>query len=229
MKRQRRLEEKNMAGTKGVCYLCGKELGKTAMKNHLLKNHTDNTGDQKSYLLKAEGRYNKDYWIFFDVPVSTNLETVDKFLRRIWLECCGHMSAFSEGSYNEIKKTTKLYNFEEGTQLVHEYDFGSTTETLITFVAKTTRPSQKTAVHLLARNNPPVFACCKCGKPADYIDAAALYEMEDPFYCNACLEEMEEEMEECYLLPVTNSPRMGVCGYEGTLDTFSFVKPEYLK
>ena len=218
-----------MAVTKGVCYLCGKELGKTAMKNHLLKNHTDNTGDQKSYLLKAEGRYNKDYWIFFDVPVSTNLETVDKFLRRIWLECCGHLSAFSDGSYNEIKKTTKLYNFEEGTQLVHEYDFGSTTETLVTFVSKATRPSQKSVVRLLARNIPPVFSCRECGKPADYIDVEAAYEGENPFYCNACLEELEEEIEECYLLPVTNSPRMGVCGYEGTLDTFSFVKPEYLK
>ena len=25
--------------TKGRCYLCGAELGKTAMKNHILKDH----------------------------------------------------------------------------------------------------------------------------------------------------------------------------------------------
>lgn len=28
-----------MAATKGNCYLCGAELGKTAMKNHILKEH----------------------------------------------------------------------------------------------------------------------------------------------------------------------------------------------
>ncbi len=218
-----------MAVTKGVCYLCGKELGKTAMKNHLLKNHDDNSGEQKSYLLKAEGRYNKEYWIYFDVPVSSNLETVDRFLRKIWLECCGHMSAFSYGNYDEIGKTTKLNGFPEGAQLLHEYDFGSTTETIVTFVAKTMRPSQKKAVRLLARNNPPVFPCCECGKPADYIDVEAAWEVENPFYCDACIKKREDEIDEDYLLPVTNSPRMGVCGYCGEQDHFSFVKPEMLK
>jgi len=28
------------------------------------------------------------------------------------------------------------------------------------------------------------------------------------------------------MLPVTNSPRMGVCGYCGELDTYEFVPPE---
>ena len=48
---------------------------------------------------------------------------------------------------------------------------------------------------------------------------------EDPFWCEECLEkyegEMDEEDEEYgieieYLLPITNSPRMDVCGYEGS-------------
>ena len=47
---------------------------------------------------------------------------------------------------------------------------------------------------------------------------------EDPFWCEECLEkyengELDEEIEveeSGYLLPVTNSPRMGVCGYEGS-------------
>ena len=213
-----------MAVTKGNCFLCGKELGKTAMKNHLLKNHADTTCEQKSYLLKAEGRYDKDYWIYFDVPVSSNLKTVDTFLRRIWLECCGHLSTFSYGNYEEIKKTTKLYTFEKGTQLIHEYDFGSTTETVITFIAKTTRPAQKKPVRLLARNIPPEFVCCVCGKPADYLDVEEMYETDNPFYCEDCANEDEHE----FLLPVTNSPRMGVCGYTGEMDDFSFVKPELL-
>ena len=43
--------------SQGNCYLCGKTLGKVAMKNHLLKAHSDAEGDQRCYLLKAEGVY----------------------------------------------------------------------------------------------------------------------------------------------------------------------------
>ena len=63
--------------SQGNCYLCGKMLGKVAMKNHLLKAHNDTEGDQRCYLLKAEGLYDKDYWLYFDIPVSSNLSAVD--------------------------------------------------------------------------------------------------------------------------------------------------------
>ena len=65
-----------MAVTKGNCYLCGKELGKTAMKNHLLRNHADTTGEQKSYLLKAEGKYERttgSILMFLSAQVSRRL------------------------------------------------------------------------------------------------------------------------------------------------------------
>ncbi len=41
--------------SKGRCYLCGKELGKTAMKNHILKAHGVEEGGQECQLLKIEG------------------------------------------------------------------------------------------------------------------------------------------------------------------------------
>lgn len=211
--------------SQGNCYLCGKMLGKVAMKNHLLKAHNDTEGDQRCYLLKAEGLYDKDYWLYFDIPVSSNLSAVDQFLRNIWLECCGHMSAFTGPGHQEIGKNKKLYNFSVGTQLVHEYDFGSTTESKITFVAETVRAKQKNAVRLLARNVPPEYSCSQCGRHADYICAECMWEVDNPFYCAVCVEEHEHEM----ILPVTNSPRMGVCGYEGEYDRFTFVKPELLE
>ncbi len=211
--------------SQGNCYLCGKMLGKVAMKNHLLKVHNDTEGDQRYYLLKAEGLYDKDYWLYFDIPVSSNLSAVDQFLRNIWLECCGHMSAFTGPGHQEIGKNKKLYNFSVGTQLVHEYDFGSTTESKITFVAETVRAKQKNAVRLLARNVPPEYSCSQCGRHADYICAECMWEVDNPVYCAACVEEHEHEM----ILPVTNSPRMGVCGYEGEYDRFTFVKPELLE
>jgi hypothetical protein len=42
---------------------------------------------------------------------------------------------------------------------------------------------------------------------------------DNPFFCDSCAEKHEhEEM----LLPVVNSPRMGVCAYDGELDVFAF-------
>lgn len=206
------------AHTKGNCYLCGAELGKVAMKNHILKMHSGEKSLQKCRLLKVEGAYEKDYWLYIDVPVSKTLSAVDTFLRRIWLECCGHMSAFSDSWHNELGKGRQLGGFAVGDRLLHEYDFGSTTETLITVVGDTYREPQRNAVRLLARNIPPKFRCLKCDKVASYICAECIYESDHPFFCEACADEHEHE----FLLPVTNSPRMGVCGYGGEQDKYAF-------
>lgn len=205
--------------TKGNCYICGQELGKTAMKNHILKLHSAAVPGQECVLLKIEGAYDKDYWLFVDIPLTSTLTTLDRFLRDIWLECCGHLSAFSGKGHQEIGKSRKFSTFEPGDQFLHEYDFGSTTETLITVIGRTTRIPQKTAVRLLARNVPFQFTCVKCGAPAMDICTECIYEMDNPFYCAACAEKHEhEEM----LLPITNSPRVGVCGYCGDADVYTF-------
>jgi hypothetical protein len=45
-------------------------------------------------LIKVEGAYQKEYWLFLDIALNATLEDLDAFLRQIWLECCGHMSGF---------------------------------------------------------------------------------------------------------------------------------------
>lgn len=207
------------ATPKGNCYLCGVELSKVAMKNHLLKVHNDENGEQECYVLKVEGAYNKDYWLYIDVPLDKTLTNVDTFLRKIWLECCGHLSAFRGAGYSEVGKSRKIGAFSIGDKLIHEYDFGSTTETVITFTAAIKRKKQKEAVRLLARNVPLQFQCANCGKPAAFICAECTYDSDNPFYCKPCGENHEhDEM----LLPAVNSPRMGECGYDGELDVYEF-------
>ncbi len=94
-----------------------------------------------------------------------------------------------------------------------EYDFGSTTELMITVTNYRTGVGRKEKLVILSRNNPIEFLCDECGKkPAVYICAECLYEgngwlCEDCAKTHKCGEEM--------LLPVCNSPRMGVCGYCG--------------
>ena len=205
---------------KGPCYLCGKETTRGYMGRHLLADHLGPDGDQACYLLKIEDEY-RNYWLFIDLPVSSTLLTLDTFLRAVWLECCGHMSAFMPlRSYdNDYGMNKKIGSFLPGTVIQYEYDFGSTTTLYITFVQETTRKKQKNAVRVLARNDPYTFTCERCGKPATQVDAA---EWPAVMLCEECAEEAEEEG---YILPIVNSPRMGVCGYCGEFDVYKY-KPK---
>ena len=207
----------NRKQQKGPCYLCGREMAKGYMGRHLLAEHLNADDDQACYLLKIEDE-SSNYWLFVDIPVTSTLSTLDSFLRAVWLECCGHMSAFMPvRSYgDDFSMSKKMGSFLQGAVIEYEYDFGSTTTLYITFVQKTTRKKQKAAVRVLARNNPYEFTCEHCGKPATQIDAA---EWPAVLYCDECSEEAEDEG---YLLPVVNSPRMGVCGYCGEYDIYEY-------
>lgn len=100
----------------------------------------------------------------------------------------------------------------EGLEFVHEYDFGSTTVLKLKVLAIHTGAKRKEKVILMARNLPPVFACVEYGKQATQLCGCCIYE-EEAFYCDEC--GAEHECGEDMMLPVVNSPRMGVCGYCG--------------
>lgn len=123
--------------------------------------------------------------------------------------------------------------FSPGMVIGYEYDFGSTTELVIKVQNYRTGIWISDEITILSRNNPPEIPCCRCGKKADRVYPERYYE-EDAFWCDECIkavriEEAEEELEEgeeldeyddiFYAdesLPVCNSPRMGVCGYDGS-------------
>jgi ArsR family metal-binding transcriptional regulator len=82
----------------------------------------------------------------------------------------------------------------------------------------------KNKTELVARNYLPPSNCIKCGKQATYICTFCTDEEGRPvLVCDECAQKEhneENEEEEHYLLPLANSPRSGVCGYEppGPLD-----------
>jgi len=201
---------------KGTCYLCGHETAKAYMGRHLLSTHLKEDGDQECILVKIEDEH-KEYWLFIDIAASSSLATLDSFLRSVWLECCGHMSAFMiPGTYEEVGMSRKLSGFAPGVTLRYEYDFGSTTTLFITFLQRTSRPAQRASVRVLARNAPYEFTCEKCGKPAKYTDVSG---WPGVMYCTRCANKL---VDSAYLLPITNSPRMGVCGYCGEFDKYQY-------
>ena len=231
--------------TRGYCKYCGKEYTRTGMLKHLQSckkrmEVCENSEKMSAYYeLMLYGTYNKDYWLIIQIKENATLECLDQFIRDIWVECCGHLSAFDiEGvRYEQISDNDFLWGepaedmshklkevLEVGMEIGYEYDFGSTTKLTIKVVDYYKAPEQKEKVTILSRNNPIQFTCSVCGEnPAVWIDPMKMYD-EDPFWCEECLEkyengELDEEIEveeSGYLLPVTNSPRMGVCGYEGS-------------
>jgi len=167
-----------------------------------------------SFHLVIEGRSAKQYWLHVAVPVSTSLNKLDRFLRQIWLECCGHMSAFQIDSTRYVSTSTKPLNrvLGVGMKFFHEYDFGSTTELVLTVVSLRDHGTPKNAVQLLARNEPPQIVCGQCGERLA-TQICTECEWDDAVeFCEICAaEHPHDEM----FLPFANSPRAGVCGYVG--------------
>lgn len=155
----------------------------------------------------------KDYWLIVETSEDTTLKELDKFIRDIWVECCGHLSAFmikgiQYESYPNADKfwgmPSKNMNYrlkdvvKVGDSILYEYDFGSTTELILKIHSCREGQKKNHEIVILSRNNPPEIICSNCGqREAKWVNPEEYYEPD--FY-----------------LPVCNSPRMGVCGYEGS-------------
>ena len=193
----------------------------------------------------VEDDYRPEYWMHLAMPASAALEELDQYLRDVWLECCGHLSSFNIGGVNYfcpeyflsmygaedehgnaplggLAQVIALLREEEeremnvpvgrvagsGVRFRYEYDFGSTSELTLRSMAEIAGPAGE--ITLLARNDAPAIDCSICGAPATWVSPS-----EDDWIamtaglCDACAPTSE------YRLPVVNSPRCGVCGYDG--------------
>jgi len=170
-----------------------------------------------------------------DVEIKANatLQELNDFLRQRWLECCGHLSAFyiegdtymvpsygmgSVGSFGDPNERSMKVKLDEvlskGSTFQHVYDFGTSTELKLRVVEERQGRIGSEPLRLLSLNEAPVWKCEVCGEDADWICTSCMYERENPFYCKLHAEDHDCEEPEM-LLPVVNSPRMGMCGYEG--------------
>ena len=209
----------------GNCFICGKTIGKAAGKTYVIKEHGKN-GTEECTLIKVEGAYDKDYWLFVDIPMNESLGDLDFFLREIWLECCGHMSMFSKGkhrngTFTELEQDLKINYFSIGNVLDYKYDMGDTTRLIISFVGKTRREEQKAAVRLLLRNAPFTFPCVACKEQAVYACGYCSCVKDDYCYCAKCGKEHENDCDG-RMFTIPNSPRFGQCAYDGTQDIHIF-------
>jgi hypothetical protein len=234
----------------GQCYLCKGTFPKGSMTRHLAKclpahdnaavlGKAGKAKKGKLFHLVVEGKYNSQYWLHVEMPATTRLGYLDQLLRDLWLECCGHLSAFQiEGKKrpaprsladllamaspdwrgpSEVDMQDCVGDvLQKGSKLSYEYDFGSTTELSLKVVGEregwVAKPND---VHILARNDPPHILCGRCHKAdAALIDMENAYD-ESGWLCDQCAEETGLAARDEMTLPVVNSPRTGVCGYTG--------------
>ena len=210
--------------SEGKCSYCSKLVSAVAMSKHLAscierKKYLDTeNGNDYILLIRASAG---PFFVYFEANADSTLEVIDSFLRGLWLECCGHLSAFNINGtrYNsdceDLEPDEKMMDYKlskilsVNTVFSHEYDFGTTTTLNLKVIAKRKGTSKK--IDIIARNILPDFKC-KCENPAKEICTQCLWDGEG-FLCRKCAKKHKcgEEM----LLPVVNSPRMGMCGYTG--------------
>jgi hypothetical protein len=213
--------------SEGKCLFCGKTFAKAGINRHLATHLNEKVGagvSGKSFLVKVETAKrwgSTPFFLSLWIDGETKLKNLDTFLRGIWLECCGHMSAFSD-SRGEIAMSRKVKDiFRKEIVVEYEYDFGSSTNLSITVVDEYPIKADKKIV-LLSRNEPLQVMCSMCGKvPATQICSVCMYDG-NALFCDKCAKKHAKECEDFAdyaSMPVCNSPRAGVCAYDGgTID-----------
>jgi hypothetical protein len=215
----------------GVCALCGEKASAAKMAAHLRRCAPSHDAPKGAavplHQLHVQATYSPVFWLDIEAKSGATLRQLDQFLRRIWLECCGHLSAFRIGSQTYSVALESMFTIFEGQRSMsarladalppqgrpfrYEYDFGSTTDLTLRVTGSRPGVIGRPAVRLLARNEAPVWPCATCGAPATGICANCLDE-NNPFACSKH-ERQHACGEDSAFLPVVNSPRMGVCAY----------------
>jgi len=113
--------------------------------------------------------------------------------------------------------------FHQDLILHYEYDYGSTTALHVTVLGEYPIAADE-AIVLLSRNEPLGMRCDNCNKmPAIEICTVCYGYQDDGLFCKKCAVKHAKKCEDFAdyaAMPVVNSPRMGVCGYQGgTIDT----------
>ena len=215
-----------------VCRICGETLKPKGITRHLTacrKRHPLELGKKEVTLLtlSVKDQYRPFYFLYLELDGAQRFFHLDDFLRKTWLECCGHLSAFRIGevSYsscpdpefdmNDVGMAPKLQDvLSKGMKFGYEYDFGSTTSLSLAVVdLRVTREKAPSQPLVLVRNEPPVWVCTECGAPAKKVSCCGFGIEPTNVYCAACAKKRSKD-EEDYFLNIANSPRTGVCAYE---------------
>jgi len=202
----------------GTCLLCRTPVSKRGALRHVegcLRSTDWPAGIEPSFLIRIQGRYEKAYWLVVLAHSDATLGDLDRLIRDVWVDCCGHMSAFSIGDETYLTDDdgkgmavplSRLLSPE--CSFSYRYDFGSTTHLDLKVIGTTPAMPPKSPLCLLMRNSPPPIACGNCGDEAAFcVDGDEYMDV----YCRKCIHSADADPD-CVEI-IYNSPRWGVCGY----------------
>lgn len=214
--------------SRGICSFCNREMSKGGLTRHLKScperekasaAANEKRQEETIYHLQVQDRWDSDYWLHLEMRGRAMMSDLDRYLRNIWLECCGHLSMFSPGGWGtpEISMSRRADGvFKSHAELVHIYDFGTSSTTLVRVAdARQGAPLTNKPIYLMARNIPPELTCQECDRPATFLCVECIYE--EDLSGALCAEHVAGHPHVDYgpPYPVVNSPRVGLCGYEG--------------
>ena len=90
--------------SEGKCLFCRKTFAKAGINRHLsthIKEKEKSGKPGQSFFVKVETSKrwgSTPYFLSLWIDGETTLQDLDNFLRNIWLDCCGHLSAFRDPS-----------------------------------------------------------------------------------------------------------------------------------
>jgi hypothetical protein len=213
----------------GECFHCGRVFAKRSITRHVVRCPERPAGRARVAHLIVESAHWRDFYLHVECSPRTTLRALDALLRETWLECCGHLSSFDIGGqrYEDTMGGFDDWGLDPAKPLStrietalapkarfsYEYDFGSTTPLVGRWHAWIEGAAAAPEPRIVARNCLPRVPCTRCGAAAEQICTFCA----DGPLCRACLSEHAEDAPcgDEGLLPVVNSPRMGVCGYTG--------------
>ena len=163
--------------------------------------------------------------------VATDLETTEM---QEEIESIAHLLKYGlfvtsiESPYSEQDMGYRLGKvLKVGTKFSYTYDFGSSTDLSLKVIAEregvmtNVNEDDDDSVQIMSRNEEPVIPCRNCGKPATRV-VPGYYSVSLGALCDTC--KLEGDEKEYFsgeeLLPIVNSPRVGVCGYTGGADVW---------
>ncbi|MDB4950955.1 MAG: hypothetical protein JWM27_3604 [Gemmatimonadetes bacterium] len=219
----------NTKQTQGECACCGTRTTRGGMSRHLracagraeaIRKADAEPGPDTTLLhLVVRDAWAGHYWLHLEMDGAATLQTLDQYLRAIWLECCGHMSRFSAERYGtpDLPMSRRAERvLAEGASLMHVYDFGDSSETQVSVAGA--RKGKRTTPHpiaLMARNVAPPAPCMECERQAAWICMECQAEHEaSGLLCEAHVQGHPHE-EYGDPLALVNSPRTGMCAYDG--------------
>ncbi|MEJ6951888.1 hypothetical protein [Natronospora cellulosivora (SeqCode)] len=211
---------------KGKCFSCDNIFIMTSMTRHLLtckgykeNLHHDQLAKDIYFMLRIQGKYAKAFFLYLDIKAESTLAELDQFLRDIWMQGSYHKSAFTVNGEEFLfppKKlgdsNVKLVDLVNGsTRFEYKYDFSFTTSLNLDILHIRKGAYREHLIEIMSRNLAPEMSCEICDKQASWVSWDNHYPY---YYCDDCIEIYESDYGS---LPIINSPRVGFCGYTGSV------------